>query len=81
MSKQTTQQKYLPEFIYGSIDGLVTTFAIVTGVMGAALSPSVILVLGFVLISCGGNEKKTKENFSYQRPPSSKVESNPEHEK
>ena len=39
---------------------------------------SIILVLGLVLISCGGNEKKTKENFSYQRPPSSKVESNPE---
>jgi len=39
---------------------------------------SIILVLGFVLISCGGNEKKTKENFSYQRPPSSKVESSPE---
>ncbi|MEL0643776.1 MULTISPECIES: cytochrome c [unclassified Olleya] len=38
----------------------------------------IIVVLGFVLISCGGNEKKAKDNFSYKRPPSSKVESNPE---
>lgn len=54
MAKQTVQEKYLPEFIYGSIDGLVTTFAIVTGVVGAALSPAIILVLGFANVLADG---------------------------
>ena len=35
------------DFIYGSIDGTVTTFAIVAGVIGASLSPGIILILGF----------------------------------
>ncbi len=39
-------QSYLRDWIYGSIDGTVTTFAIVSGVVGARLSPHVILILG-----------------------------------
>ena len=39
-------KKYLPEFVYGAIDGSVTTFAIVSGVVGASLSSGVILILG-----------------------------------
>ena len=31
------ERKYLPEFVYGGIDGTVTTFAVVSGVMGASL--------------------------------------------
>jgi VIT1/CCC1 family predicted Fe2+/Mn2+ transporter len=38
---------YFDDFIYGSIDGAVTTFAIVAGVVGASLSPEIILILGF----------------------------------
>lgn len=41
------QQSYLPEFVYGSMDGLVTTFAIVTGSVGAALPAGIILIMGF----------------------------------
>ncbi len=37
---------YLRDFIYGGIDGSVTTFAIVTGVAGAQLSSTIILILG-----------------------------------
>lgn len=37
---------YLKDFIYGAIDGTVTTFAIVAGVAGAGLSAGVIVVLG-----------------------------------
>jgi VIT1/CCC1 family predicted Fe2+/Mn2+ transporter len=38
--------KYLAEVIYGANDGIVTTFAVVAGVAGAALSPSIVLILG-----------------------------------
>lgn len=37
---------YLRDFVYGGIDGSVTTFAVVTGVVGARLSPAIILILG-----------------------------------
>ncbi len=37
---------YLREWVYGGIDGVVTTFAIVAGVVGANLSPVIVLILG-----------------------------------
>ncbi len=37
---------YLKDFIYGAIDGAVTTFAVVSGVAGAGLSSRVIVILG-----------------------------------
>lgn len=37
---------YLKDFIYGAIDGAVTTFAVVCGVVGAELPPVIIVVLG-----------------------------------
>jgi vacuolar iron transporter family protein len=40
-------RKYLPELVYGANDGIVTTFAIVAGIVGAALSTQAILILGF----------------------------------
>lgn len=50
----TKTKKYLPDFIFGSIDGLVTTFAVVSGVIGASFSPIVILVLGFANLFADG---------------------------
>jgi VIT1/CCC1 family predicted Fe2+/Mn2+ transporter len=40
------KHNYLKDFIYGAIDGTVTTFAIVAGVAGAGLSAGIIVVLG-----------------------------------
>jgi vacuolar iron transporter family protein len=41
------KQNYLRDWIYGGIDGAVTTFAVVTGVAGAQLSTWIVIVLGF----------------------------------
>ncbi len=45
---------YLGEFVYGAIDGSVTTFAVVAGAAGANLSPSVVLILGFANLFADG---------------------------
>jgi VIT1/CCC1 family predicted Fe2+/Mn2+ transporter len=37
---------YLKDFIYGAIDGIVTTFAVVAGVAGAELSMGIVMILG-----------------------------------
>ncbi|HET6716243.1 MAG TPA: VIT1/CCC1 transporter family protein [Nitrososphaeraceae archaeon] len=44
----------IENFVYGAIDGAVTTFAIVTGVIGASLSPSIIVILGFANLLADG---------------------------
>ena len=45
---------YLRDWIYGGIDGSVTTFAVVSGVAGAELSPWIILILGFANLFADG---------------------------
>ena len=45
---------YLPEFVYGSIDGTVTTFAVVAGASGAELGINVILILGLANLFADG---------------------------
>ncbi len=45
---------YLRDWVYGGIDGSVTTFAVVAGVAGASLSTSVILILGFTNLVADG---------------------------
>jgi VIT1/CCC1 family predicted Fe2+/Mn2+ transporter len=47
-------QYSVENFVYGAIDGAVTTFAIVTGVVGASLSPSIIIILGFANLLADG---------------------------
>ena len=45
---------HFDDFIYGSIDGAVTTFAIVAGVIGASLPSGIILILGFANLFADG---------------------------
>ena len=46
--------KYLKSIVYGGLDGIITTFAIVAGVAGAGLSASIILILGFANLIADG---------------------------
>ena len=45
---------YLKDFVYGAIDGAVTTFAVVAGVAGAGLSAGIIIILGFANLLADG---------------------------
>ena len=45
---------YLRDWIYGGIDGAVTTFAVVAGVVGAQLSTKIILIIGLANILADG---------------------------
>ncbi|MBU1210652.1 MAG: VIT1/CCC1 transporter family protein [Alphaproteobacteria bacterium] len=47
-------RRFLPELIYGANDGIVTTFAVVAGVVGADLSVQIILILGFANLFADG---------------------------
>jgi vacuolar iron transporter family protein len=47
-------EDYLSEFVYGGIDGAVTTFAVVAGATGARFDTKVILVLGFANLIADG---------------------------
>jgi VIT1/CCC1 family predicted Fe2+/Mn2+ transporter len=47
-------RRYLPDIVYGANDGVITTFAVVAGVVGAAMSTAVILILGFANLLADG---------------------------
>lgn len=47
-------EKYLSQFVYGAIDGSVTTFAVVAGAAGAKLSATVIIILGIANLIADG---------------------------
>jgi VIT1/CCC1 family predicted Fe2+/Mn2+ transporter len=50
----TATRHYLPDLVYGANDGIITTFAVVSGVVGASLSTRVILILGFANLVADG---------------------------
>jgi VIT1/CCC1 family predicted Fe2+/Mn2+ transporter len=65
-------QDYLGEFVYGGIDGSITTFAVVAGAAGAGLDSSIIIILGFANLFADGfamsigaylSSKSEKDNY------------------
>jgi len=48
------QASYLRDWVYGGIDGTVTTFAIMAGVVGASLSAGVVIILGVANLLADG---------------------------
>ncbi len=84
-------QDYIGEFVYGGIDGSVTTFAVVAGSAGANLDSSVIIILGFANLIADGfamsvgsylSNKSEKENYEkHERIEYWEVDNLPEKEK
>lgn len=68
------QVNYIRDWIYGGIDGAVTTFAVVAGVVGAELAARIVVILGLANLIADGfsmaasNYSGTKaENDDYAR--------------
>jgi len=51
---ENRNRSYLRDIVYGAVDGAVTTFAIVAGVVGAELSTKVIIALGIANVLADG---------------------------
>jgi len=65
---------YLPEIVYGSMDGIVTTFAVVAGSAGAGFTINVVLILGMsnlvadgLSMSIGSYLSKKSELDNYKK--------------
>ncbi len=84
-------QDYLGEFVYGGIDGAVTTFAVVAGAVGAGLDSTVIIILGFANLFADGfamsvgaylSAKSERDNYNkHKRIEYWEVENLPEDER
>lgn len=49
-----TARHYIRDLVYGANDGLITTFAVVSGVAGGALSEIAVLVIGVANLAADG---------------------------
>ena len=49
-----TARHYIRDIVYGANDGLITTFAVVGGVAGGALSPVAVIVIGAANLAADG---------------------------
>lgn len=54
LPSQSHFSRYLKDYIYGAIDGAVTTFAVVSGVAGAKLPDSIVIILGVANLVADG---------------------------
>lgn len=52
--KRSTSSQNISDAVLGGIDGCVTTFAVVSGVVGAGFSPAVALILGYANLVADG---------------------------
>jgi len=73
---KTEQGKYIGQAVYGASDGIVTTFAAISGVAGANLSPKIALIVGLANLFADGismaigdylSEKSEKDYIKAER--------------
>ena len=58
------QHEHIKSIVYGGMDGIITTFAIVAGAAGATLSPGVALIMGFANLIADGISMGVGDYFS-----------------
>ncbi len=82
---QQAHGQYVKSAVFGGLDGIVTTFAVVAGVAGAKLAASIVLIMGFAnLLADGlsmaiGDYLSTKSEQEYERAERSREEWEIEH--
>jgi VIT1/CCC1 family predicted Fe2+/Mn2+ transporter len=91
VENHNTAGQYIKSLVYGGMDGIITTFAVVAGVAGASLSSNIILILGIAnLLADGfsmavGDYLSTKAEMEYNKNEREReaweVENHPEGEK
>lgn len=57
-------KEYIAEFVYGGIDGAITTFAVVAGAEGANLEISIVIILGLANLIADGFSMSVGNYFS-----------------
>ena len=62
--KSLVNKDYIGEFVYGGIDGAITTFAVVAGAEGAGLGISVVVILGLANLVADGFSMSVGNFFS-----------------
>ncbi len=87
-NKKLSKHNYLRDWIYGGIDGVVTTFAVVSGVVGASLEAYIIIILGLVNLIADGfsmaasnylGTKSEEEQFArYQKLETERILASPQ---
>jgi len=76
---------YVGDVVFGAIDGSITTFAVVSGVAGAALSTNIVIILGIAnLLADGfsmavGNYLSSKSNIEFAQKERKREEWEVEH--
>lgn len=75
MSLSTTQNPFIKDIVLAGNDGLITTFAIVAGSMGASFSTTTIIILGFANLFADGLSMSTG---TYLGTKSAEFSKNPE---
>jgi len=83
--------QYIGNMVYGGLDGIITTFAVVSGVAGANLGANIVLILGVANLLADGlsmaigaylSEKSEKEYYNNERKRETwEVENYPEGER
>ncbi|MCM4161222.1 hypothetical protein FHG64_03110 [Antarcticibacterium flavum] len=75
-NKGVINKEYIGEFVYGGIDGAITTFAVVAGAEGASLGVTVVVILGIANLIADGfsmsvgnffSTKAERDNFEKHR--------------
>lgn len=57
-------KEYITEFVYGGIDGAITTFAVVAGAEGASLDLTIVIILGLANLIADGFSMSVGNYFS-----------------